>query len=148
MKKGTMYKISKNITYLEAINSHTAREMGIDNVPSPEHLASMIITARMVFQPIRDHFNVPIRVNSFYRNPVVNRLIGGSATSDHMTGRAIDLMAIDGTGITNMDIFNWSKENLDFDQLINEHPDMDGVPSWVHISYRENGNRNQVFTIL
>ena len=138
--------LTKNLSKKEAIASQTATRLRINNEPTPEIWKVMKITAENVFQPIRDHFNKPIRVSSFYRSPALNKAIGGSKTSDHMTGRSIDIQGTN--GITNKMIFEFAKNNLDFDQLINEYPDKYGEPSWVHISYRGMGkNRKQVLTI-
>lgn len=138
--------LTKNLSKQEAVASQTAKRLGIKNEPTPEIWEVMKITAENVFQPIRDHFKKPIRVSSFYRSPALNKAIGGSKTSDHMTGRSIDIQGTN--GITNKMIFEFAKNNLDFDQLINEYPDKYGEPSWVHISYRGPGkNRKQVLTI-
>lgn len=138
--------LTKNLSKQEAVASQTAKRLGIKNEPTPEIWEVMKITAENVFQPIRDHFKKPIRVSSFYRSPALNKAIGGSKTSDHMTGRSIDIQGTN--GVTNKMIFEFAKNNLDFDQLINEYPDKYGEPSWVHISYRGAGkNRKQVLTI-
>lgn len=75
----------------------------------------------------------------------VSKAVGGSATSDHPKGLALDLQGTNGT--TNKEIFDWAKENLDFDQLIWEYGTKE-EPAWVHISYRGKGkNRKQVLRI-
>ena len=138
--------LTKNLSKQEAVASQTAKRLGIKNEPTPEIWKVMKITAENVFQPIRDHFKKPIRVSSFYRSPALNKAVGGSKTSDHTTGRSIDIQGTN--GVTNRMIFEFAKDNLDFDQLINEYPDKYGEPSWVHISYRGPGkNRKQVLTI-
>jgi hypothetical protein len=80
--------------------------------------------------------------NSFYRSPKLNTAIGGSATSQHVRGEAIDLDSKDNA--FNKDIFDYIVKNLDFDQVIAECPDKEGKPSWVHVSYKKTGNRKQV----
>lgn len=139
-------RISLHISFYEATRSETAIRRGIQNIPGEKELNAMRLTALMIFEPVRCHFNVPIRVNSFYRNPMVNRLVGGSATSQHMTGEAIDMDALDHTGLTNKDIFEWIKGNLEWDQLIWEYGNKE-QPAWVHCSYKETGNRKQILYI-
>lgn len=132
--------ISKHITYKEATNSSTALKRGIDNTPSPGEVESMKRLAENVFEPLREHFGKPIRVNSFFRSKELNRAVGGSSTSQHVKGEAID---ISGIGISNKDLFNYIKNNLDFDQLIWEFGN-DSEPQWVHVSYKEGKNRKNV----
>ena len=142
-----MIKLSKNLTYAEAIASQTATRHKIKNIPTPNVLKRMVLVANNVFQPIRDHFNTPIRVSSFFRNTKVNQLVGGSLSSQHISGEAIDLQGTN--GLTNAEIFYFVKDNLDFDQLIWEHGTIN-EPAWVHVSYRSfdrGKNRKQVFAI-
>jgi hypothetical protein len=137
--------LSKNLTLKEAIKSNTASRLGLDNTPTDEHLSNLIVTAKKVFQPIRDHFGIPIGVSSMYRGEALNKAINGSQSSDHCRGRAIDIDADMFGNITNKEIGDWVKENLDFDQLIYEFPDKDGEPSWIHVGYRSfEENRNQI----
>lgn len=135
--------ISPHITYIDSVKSNTAIRHGIENKPTPEHLENMKLVALKCFEPIRNHFKVPIGISSFYRCPELNEKIGGSDSSDHCFGRAIDIDADIYGKITNKDIYEWAKENLEADQIINEYPDSDGNPAWVHISFRESGNRKQ-----
>lgn len=138
-------KLSKNLTLREAITSQTAERLGLNNMPSKSIINVMILTAEKVFQPVRDHFGKPIRVSSFYRSPAVNKAVGGSATSQHCTGEAIDMQGTN--GLTNAEIFYWIKNNLDFDQLIWEYGNST-EPAWVHVSYTaRRKNRKQVFAI-
>ena len=134
--------ISKHISYKEGVYSITAIRKGIDNEPNEEQLSNMKIVAEKIFEPIRIHFKVPIKVNSFFRSPDLNKAIGGSTKSQHCKGQAIDIDDTYGK-VKNSDIYWWIKENLDFDQMIWEFGDDDN-PNWVHISYvspEENRNR-------
>jgi len=126
-------RISKHISYKEATQSQTAVRKGIKNEPDAYQLQNMQTLAENVFEPIREHFGVPIAINSFFRSPKLNKAIGGAAGSQHTQGRAID---IDDTlgGVSNKQMFEWIKENLDFDQLIWEFGN-DSNPDWVHVSY-------------
>lgn len=132
--------ISEHITYKEATYSATANLKKINNTPDPETLKTMIITACKVFEPVRRHFGKPILVTSFYRSPELNKVIGGAKNSQHVKGEAIDIKAT--AGFTNKQIFDWIRDNLDYDQLINEYN-----YAWIHVSYSIKGNRKQVLKI-
>lgn len=114
-------------------------------MPTPEHLENFKLLAEKVFEPIREHFGVPIHISSGYRSKELNKAIGGSSSSEHCEGRAIDIdMDGSASGVTNKQIFNFIKENLDFNQLINEFD-----YSWVHVSYNPNGKqRKQVLNAV
>lgn len=136
-------KLSENLTLAEVTKSNTAIKNGINNNPSDEHLSNLVDIAEKVFQPLRDHFGVPIGITSGYRSLELNKLIGGSLTSQHSKGQALDLDADVFGGVTNSEIFEFIRDNLEFDQLINEFP-KGYEPSWVHVSYKREGNRKQV----
>ena len=125
--------ISKHISYKEGVYSATATRRGIDNVPNDEQLANMELIAEKVFEPLRKYVGGPIKINSFFRCPKLNKAIGGARSSQHMKGQAMD---IDDTFevVANSDMYNYIKNNLDFDQLIWEFGDDDN-PNWVHVSY-------------
>lgn len=122
--------ISEHITYKEATRSRTATLKGISNIPNEKALSNMRAVALKVFEPIRAHFKRPIYISSFYRSPKLNVEVGGSTTSQHCKGEAMD---IDCPSI-NAKIFNFIKDNLTFHQLIWEYGD-DDEPDWVHVSY-------------
>lgn len=140
-----MKNISKYITYEEATTSQTATRNKIDNTPTAEALINMQLVGIRVFDVIRDHFKTPLRVSSFYRSLLLNNCVGGSKTSQHVKGQAIDMQ---GTGkVTNKMIYDFIKDNLDFDQLIWEYG-TDKNPAWVHVSYvSKEKNRKQVLRI-
>lgn len=140
-----MKNISKYITYLEAITSQTATRKGIVNIPGDKELINMQLVGIRVFDVIREHFNIPLRVSSFYRSLLLNNSVGGAKTSQHIKGQAID---IQGTGeVSNKMIFDYVKDNLDFDQLIWEFG-TDKNPAWVHVSYvSKDKNRKQILHI-
>jgi len=134
--------ISKHVSYKEGVYSITATRLGIDNTPGDDQLHFMELIAEKVFEPLREWVGGPIKINSFYRSPELNKAIGGSTKSQHCKGQAMD---IDDTldRVTNAEMFNWIKENLDFDQMIWEFGDDDN-PDWVHVSYvSEEKNRNR-----
>ena len=137
-----MENISKHITYAEAIHSNTAKRRGIDNTPSPVHVETMKVTAAKIFEPLREFVGGPIKVTSMYRSPALNEAIGGSKTSQHMKGQAMDLDDVYGFK-TNAEMYHWIKENLNFDQMIWEFG-TDTNPNWIHVSYvNDEDNRNR-----
>jgi len=135
-------KISKHISLREATFSITAIRKGYSNIPNKEQLENMKYVAENIFEPVREHFNSPIRVSSMFRSYKVNRAIGGSKSSQHMKGEAMDINNRDKKP-SNSEIFNYIKDNLVFDQLIWEFGDKDN-PAWVHVSLKECKNRNQI----
>ena len=135
-------KLSENLDLSEVIRSESAKRNGISNTPTPEHIENLKALAENIFQPIRDHFKKPIRISSGYRSKELNAKVGGSKSSDHCFGYAIDLDA-DGTSITNNEIFYFIKNNLKFKQLIFEFP-VNGQASWIHISYQSSNLKNEI----
>lgn len=137
-------QLSKNLSLKEAIKSNTATRLGIDNKPEQWEINNLRAVAEKVFQPVRDHFGVPIGVSSGYRSKTLNKAIGGSKYSQHMIGEALDIDADIYGKVTNAEIFNYIKDNLEWDQMIWEFGD-DDEPNWVHVSYKESGfNRKQI----
>lgn len=138
-------KISEHLDLSEVIRSESAKRLGIRNMPTEKEIANLRILAEKVFEPIRAHFRVPIRITSGYRSPILNKAIGGATNSDHTRGEALDI-DMDGSphGVSNADVFSFIRKKLDFQQLIWEFGDNKN-PDWVHVSYKANGgNKKQV----
>ena len=135
-----MEKISKHITFKEATFSATAKRLGIKNEPTPEHLKAMKLVAEKCFEPLREWYGKPLRINSFYRGKDLNKAVKGSATSQHFKGEAIDIDA--GSVAENKKIHHWIKDNLEFTQLINEF----GY-QWIHVSYNAKNLKKQCLII-
>ena len=140
-----MKKISENISYKEATYSETAKRLGISNKPKKEHIENMELIAEKIFQPLREWVDHPIRINSFYRSEELNLRIGGAISSAHKEGLAIDLDSLGGK--TNLEMLHYIKDHLDFDVLINEYPNEEGEPKWIHVSWNKKKNRKQVLEI-
>lgn len=132
-------RLSKNLTLKEVIKSNTATRLGIDNSPTSEHVENLKLLAVNVFQKARDYFGKPLYISSGYRSNDLNNRIGGSKTSQHSKGQAIDIDNDNRNSVSNKEVFEYIRDNLNFDQLINENN-----YSWVHVSYKSKGNRNQV----
>lgn len=136
-------QLSKHLSLAEISRSETAKRKGINNTPSGEHLDNFKKLAENIFEPIREHFGVPIHISSGYRSKELNSAIGGSATSQHCSGEAIDIdMDGSASGVTNAQVFNFIKDNLQFDQLIWEFGS-DSNPDWVHVSYETTGKQRK-----
>ena len=137
--------ISKHISYKEATHSNTALRRNLDNTPNDEQLKCMEEVAENLFEPLREWVGGPIKVNSFFRGKPVNTAIGGSRTSQHMKGQAIDIDDTFGYK-TNAEMYRYIKDNLDFDQMIWEFGD-DENPNWVHISWVSHRPNRKKLTI-
>ena len=150
-------KISKYVSLNEVTHSNTAKANGIDNTPTKEQLELITKCAKAIFDPLREHTDAPIKINSVYRGPKLNKLIRGSSSSQHCVGldpsknsygAAFDIDDMYWKrGINkfnNTEMGDWIRDNCDFDQLIYEKP-INGYPSWIHFSYRpDDKNRKQI----
>jgi len=138
--------LTKNFGYQEMIKSSTADRIGISNDATREHVINLVNLCNFILQPVRDEFG-PIRINSGYRSPALNKAVGGSKTSQHCNGQAADF---ESTRISNPDLAKWIEKNLIFDQLILEFYDgVDPNSGWVHCSYVLDGsNRSKTMTAL
>ena len=117
-----------------------ATSTGVANVPTDQEIEKMKILAEKILQPVRDYMGIPIIINSGFRSAQVNAAVGGSKTSQHCKGEAADLNA--GNRTLNKKMYEFIRDNLEYDQLIIEH----GY-QWIHVSYRENNNRKQLLRI-
>jgi len=132
-------RLSDNFVLSEITRSNAAKRLGIDNGPNKEHLRSIQRIITNLVQPMREALG-PIRISSGYRNPALNRAIGGSNKSQHCKGEALDLQFWNDGKISNKEIYDWVLESgIEFDQMINEFDF-----AWIHISLIKEGNRKQV----
>jgi hypothetical protein len=136
-------QLSAHLSLAEVTRSDSAKRKGISNQPTPEHIENFKKLAEKVFEPIRNHFGVPIHISSGYRSKALNEAIGGSLTSQHCSGEAIDI-DMDGStnGVSNADVFKYIKDHLQFDQLIWEFGSSSN-PDWVHVSYESTGRQRK-----
>jgi hypothetical protein len=136
-------KLSTHLDLSEVIRSESAKRNGISNMPIALHIENFKLLAEKVFEPVRVHFDCPIHISSGYRSAELNRCVGGSSTSQHCTGEAIDIdMDGSASGVTNKMVFDYIKDNLEFDQLIYEFGDSKN-PDWVHVSYESTGKQRK-----
>jgi zinc D-Ala-D-Ala carboxypeptidase len=138
--------LTANFTLSELTKSETALRHGMDNTPGETEIANLKTLAEKVLQPVREHYQRGVKVNSGYRAPEVNQKVGGSRTSDHCKGQAAD---IEIPGVPNADLAQWITENLDFTQVILEFYTQ-GVPDsgWVHVSYDPQNLKKQALTAV
>jgi len=143
--------ITPHLSYYEVIRSQTSIRKGIINEPNEEELENIKRLSENVFEPLREIISTergkstPLRISSCFRSKELNTAIGGSKTSDHCFGKAMDI-DIDGMydedDLINADLFYMIEEGLPFDQLIWEFGD-DENPNWVHVGHRTD-NRGQI----
>lgn len=143
-------KLSNSFTLAEMLKSNTASRLGIEEQysPSKEVIDNLTRLCKKVLQPIRDSLEMPVRVTSGYRCKELNKAIGGSSRSQHVKGEAADIeLWIRGeekNAILLDEIINLVfRQEIEFDQLIIEYPDHNGVPKWIHISYSDH-NRGEI----
>jgi zinc D-Ala-D-Ala carboxypeptidase len=136
-------QLSEHLSLAEVTKSDTAKRRGVSNMPTEAHIANFKLLAENIFEPIRNHFGKPIFISSGYRSAELNKAIGGAASSQHCQGEAIDI-DMDGRpgGVTNKMVFDFIKDNLNFDQLIWEFGTTTN-PDWVHVSYESTGKQRK-----
>lgn len=139
--------ISEHFTLADLCYSDTAVKNNITNIPSVEEQGKLQALAVNVLDKVWNHYGQKVTVNSGYRGATLNSLIGGAISSQHCKGEAADIEIY---GVNNYELACWIRDNLDFDQLILEYATnltSDPNSGWVHVSYKESGNRKQCLTI-
>lgn len=127
----------KYFTIPELCKSDTASRLGIENIPTQEIEKNLEALVNNVLDPLREWYGKPIKVNSGYRCPELNKAVGSkSKKSQHMFGQAADIDT--NSVVENKKLYEYIKENLEFDQLIDE-----SNFAWVHVSFRADGNNRK-----
>lgn len=137
-------QISKNFSLAELTHSNTAVARGISNEPTEQHKQNLINACINLWQPMRDALGKPVHINSGYRSAAVNKAVGGSQTSAHSVGFAIDFVCPefgDTRKIVQFLSTELPKHGIGFDQIILEFPDSEN--SWVHIGYKNRAGRQR-----
>ena len=138
-------KLSTHFSLRELVRSDTATRLGIDNTPDEETIECLRFVSSQLLEPVREHFGVPFSPNSGFRCLELNRALKSKDTSQHIKGEAVD---IEVPGVSNFDLADWLRGNVEFDQLILEFYTVgDPWSGWVHVSARASENRGQVLTI-
>ena len=134
-------KLTEHFALEEMTVSPTAKRLGLSNTPTPEHIENMRYCCEKILEPVRAKFG-PVTINSSYRAPLVNKAVGGSKTSQHVNGQAIDFEV---KGVDNKTVADWIGDNLEFDQVILEfYTKGDKNSGWVHASIKKAGGNRKV----
>lgn len=129
--------LSKSFTLAELTISQEAARSGLPNKPTDAHIANLRSLCENILQPLRDRVKRPVIVSSGFRSPTVNRRIGGSQSSQHTKGQAVDF-TIPGMEVAEV-VLLIRRMGLPYDQLIDE------FSQWVHVSYSPR-HRRQTLT--
>ena len=125
-------------TISELLKSNTALKHKLWNGAPKEAEENLRALVDEVLDPLREAYGKPIRVNSGYRCPRLNNLVGGSPNSQHMRGEAADIQPVDGNEADLEVLAQFLIANGKFDQLIL-------YPTFIHVSYKRLGwNRKQI----
>jgi len=140
--------LTKNFTLEEAIRSHKADSLHINNSMSPDIEENARLFAQNVLQPLRDKIGEPFLVTSWYRCHKLNQAVGGVPTSAHLSGMALDFVisGYDYKGSYALVLNALKTLGITFDQLIIEYNRKTGA-KWVHLSALKEKNRNQTFSL-
>ena len=130
--------LSVHLSLAQAIKSDTAKKNGLDNTPSAAEKENLKQLGINIYDKIYDKFNGNVRLTSVFRSEAVNKKVGGSSTSQHRFGQALDIQGTN--GITNKQIFKYVKDNLTYHQIIWEYGSKN-EPDWVHVGYKPSGNK-------
>ena len=137
-----MARLSPHFTLEEM----TATEYPVYNKPSEKEIEALTALCENILEPIRAHFNLPITILSGFRSPELNKTVGGAATSQHLKGEAADITI---KGVANADVWQFIKDNLNFDQVIAEKlTKHDGSRGWVHVAYSKHQERGDAISFL
>lgn len=125
----------RHFTIKELVRSDTATRLGINNTPPASAVKALNALVDNVLDPLRDAWGGPIHVNSGYRCPRLNRIVGGTPSSQHQRGEAADITV--GSPARNRRLQALIKRlDLPVDQCIDEK----GC-RWIHVSHRAGHNR-------
>ena len=140
----------KYFTLSELIQSNTARILGIANTPSEKDAKHLVELVDDFLDPLRIAWGKPIIVTSGFRCKALNTAIGGSKTSVHQIGYAVDIVPKRGDFDKFVEfVVNWVEENnVPFDQILIE-TNAKGS-RWLHIGLRNNKGeqRRQIKTLV
>jgi len=134
-------QLSDHFTLSELTKSSTAERLGIANEPGSVEVENLIMVCDQILEPVREHYGSPFTPSSGFRSFDLNKAVGSSSKSQHITGQAVDFEI---PGVPNMELALWIKEHLDYDQLLLEFY-KESIPDsgWIHCSYVEQGNRKE-----
>jgi hypothetical protein len=135
--------LTNNFSLKEMTQSQTALRNNLDNTPDEKQIENLQNLCEKILQPLREHYNLPIKVTSGFRSEKLATMIGSKSTSQHCKGEAVDFEI---PGVDNKEVATKIKNEFTFDQLILEYyNDTDINSGWIHVSLKnttfENDNR-------
>lgn len=146
MAIGIDHKLSDNFTFGEMTRTGQTALQEKNRQEAEAVLPALEALCKTLLQPVRNHFGV-VKVHSCFRGPAVNAAVGGSKTSQHMVGQAVDFSV---PGKTLEEVFAWivKESGLKWGQAILEGKEP-GKPTWIHLSLGEpfrKANNQQALT--
>ena len=141
-------QLTEHFTLEEFTRSATAERLHIPNTPNTLNIQNLRTLCSHVLEPLRQYVGEPVIISSGYRCNELNKAVGGVSGSQHTKGEAADIRIPDAA--TGKEWFTWIMDNLEFDQLIWETKRVPNIPNnpntpnsthWIHVSYREDHNR-------
>lgn len=135
----------KYFTLSEFTKSETAEKLEFLNIPMESDKANLDLLVRNVLDPLRENWGGPIKITSGYRCARLNKIVGGVKNSQHLYGKAADIVPIGKTFEEFVKFLEEWLKDKEFDQCIIEKK---GNSKWIHISYNENKNRKNIFSIV
>ena len=135
-------KLSENFTLEEMTASRIAKNMHLSNIPSETETNNLIRLCQTILQPIRNKLNAPLTVTSGFRCSALNKIVGGSLTSQHLKGEAADIIYQDNKLLWDLIVSMISNQEIMVGQLIDERN-----LSWIHISLPTPSHKNQILKL-
>jgi zinc D-Ala-D-Ala carboxypeptidase len=127
-------QLTEHFTLNEFTRSQIATRFKIDNTPNNEQILNLKLLCQNFMEPLRALIRAPIVITSGYRCKELNKRVGGSPNSQHLTGQACDFYC---PSIPVKKLFSESMKIPVFDQLILEYD------QWIHVSYSNKLNRRE-----
>lgn len=121
-------KLSEHFNLEEFERSVTASARGINNKVPKELIPNLKKLCEQVLEPLRLHFNEPVRISSGYRCPALNKAVGGAKNSQHMRGQAADIVAQNSKKLREW--YQWIRTHCKYHQLLLEGS---GSRMWIHV---------------
>jgi hypothetical protein len=125
-------QLTTHFSLAEFTVSQEATRKGISNQPDPA-MFQKLITLAWHMENIRKLLGGPILISSAYRSPELNAAVGGSKTSSHMQGEAVDFIC-PSFGANRKVIDRLAATLPSWDQLILEFPNHSNG-GWVHVGF-------------
>ncbi len=124
-------QLSEHFSLAELTKSNAGDKAGLKNVPHEHDLENLKRLCAVMLEPLRTKLDQPITVFSGFRGPEINKLVGGSKTSDHMIGCAADIIV---HGMTPLELCKFiDASGLPYKQIIHE------FGQWCHVSIPAEG---------